>query len=552
MRKRECKYFRCLKKSYWMLKKISFLFFLFIAIGLQAQQLNFPLSNPYFYQIEKKLYAPDNYFHTAVKPWLTSDIDKLINTDSLQNKYVINRDFGRKFPNFLWNKIFNEHLISINKDGFIANIDPVFNFELGKDLSVNSETKYVNTRGFLVEGSIGKDFSFSTTFYENQASFVDYLSSSISSTEIVPGQGMARTFGKNSYDYAWASGYISYTPSKYFNIQFGHGKNFIGDGYRSLLLSDNAFNYPYLKITTNVWRFKYTNLYAEFQDLGTPHSYDLGFRKKYGTFHHLSYAVNKRLNIGLFESIIWQAQDSSGFRGFDVNYLNPVIFFRPVEFSLGSPDNALLGLNISYKLADSYVIYGQLMLDEFKLSEIRSGDGWRGNKQSFQLGAKAFDLFNVKSLYVQTEFNFVRPYTYSHRTSLQNYGHYNQALAHPVGANFWESVSILKYKYKRFFAEYKLNYILYGADGVGVNFGKNIFRSYEDYPKEYNNFVGQGIKTSVIYNDLRISYLINPKTNLNICIGITDRFERTDFSKNHSTYFYVGIRTSLHNFYYDF
>ena len=197
-------------------------------------------------------------------------------------------------------------------------------------------------------------------------------------------------------------------------------------------------------------------------------------------------------------------------------------------------------------------MYGQLLLDEFRFSEVISGKGWWGNKQAFQLGVKAFDLFKVKSLYVQSEFNYVRPYTYSHRSTLQNYGHYNEALAHPTGANFWDSVSIIKYNYKRIFAEYKINFICYGADSAGLNFGKDIYQSYENHPKVYDNFVGQGVKTNVIYNDLRLSYLINPRTNFNFSIGVTDRYETTDAYKKHTAYFYVGIRTSLNNFYYDF
>jgi hypothetical protein len=535
-----------------MTKKIIFFYLFLFSFLLQAQQLNYPLANPFLNQIEKEIYSPNHIFHSSIKPYLTTEINKIIYIDSLQNTYVNHYAFSKPIANIIWNKIFNDDLFTINYDGFTAKINPVFNFELGKEYKGTKNYNYVNTRGFLIEGSIGNQFSFSTTFYENQASFPDYLNNRILNTQVVPGQGMIRSWGKNAFDFAWASGYISYTPSKYFNFQFGHGKNFIGDGYRSLLLSDNAFNYPYLKVTTNVWRFKYTNLYAEFQDLKTSYNPDLGFHKKYGSFHYLSYAVNKRLNIGLFESIIWKAEDSSGFRGFDINYLNPVIFYRPVEFSVGSPDNALLGINISYKLADNYVLYGQLLLDEFKFSEATSGNGWWANKQAFQLGAKAFDLFKVRSLYLQTEFNYVRPYTYSHRSTLQNYGHYNEALAHPVGANFWESVTIIKYNYKRIFAEYKFNYIRYGADSAGVNFGNDIFKSYENHPKDYHNFVGQGIKTNLIYNDFRLSYLINPHTNLNFSIGITDRYEATETNKMHTAYFYVGLRTSLNNFYYDF
>ena len=61
---------------------------------------------------------------------------------------------------------------------------------------------------------------------------------------IIPGRGIAKDFKSDAYDYPVAEAYLSYTPSKYFNFQFGNGKNFIGDGYRSLFLSDVASPYP--------------------------------------------------------------------------------------------------------------------------------------------------------------------------------------------------------------------------------------------------------------------------------------------------------------------
>jgi len=533
-------------------KLFFFILIILFAFTGFSQQLNFPLSNPYLNELDKALYAPTNYFHTSARPWLVSDINKVANVDSIQNLFNINTKSVRKLCKKSNDLLFNRHLITLNKEDFQLYIDPVFNFETGKDFNAKGGSNYVNTRGIQAEGSISNKFSFFTTFYENQATYINYIDSNIRLMKVVPGQGETKDFKGSGFDYAWASGYVSYTPSKHFNFQFGHGKNFIGDGYRSLLLSDNAFNYPYFKITTDIWRFKYINLWAEFLDPKSPHTYDLGYRKKFGTFHYLSYSASKRLSIGFFEAIIWKAADSTGYRGFDINYLNPVIFFRPVEYSMGSPDNALMGANISFKVRKRNVLYGQLLLDEFKIHEVLSGNGWWANKQAFQLGLKSFDIFGIKNLYIQTEYNYVRPYTYTSRSTLQNYAHYNQALAHPLGANFKESVSFLRYNYKRFFAEFKFNYAVYGADTANSNYGKDIFMSYDSHPNEYGNFTGQGIKTTLTYKDFRISYLINPSTNLNISLGISDRNENSVFQTTHSTFVYFGIRTSLNNFYFDF
>ena len=44
--------------------------------------------------------------------------------------------------------------------------------------------------------------------------------------------------------------------------------------------------------------------------------------------HYLSWNVSKRFNLGLFESVLWTNTND---RGFDVNYLNPLYFFVPLN-----------------------------------------------------------------------------------------------------------------------------------------------------------------------------------------------------------------------------
>ena len=164
-----------------------------------------------------------------------------------------------------------------------------------------------------------------------------------------------------SFDNDIASGTISYSLKKHFNLQFGNDKVFIGDGYRSLLFSDNAFNFPFLKITTTIWKVQYTNLYAVFQDLSIPPpaNYPIeafSFRKKYGSFHFFDVNIGKRATVGILEAIIWKSDSVRG-QGYEINYLNPFIFFRPVEFSLGSADNAMIGFNAKYKISSSIIFY---------------------------------------------------------------------------------------------------------------------------------------------------------------------------------------------------
>lgn len=211
--------------------------------------------------------------------------------------------------------------------------------------------------------------------------------------------------------------------------------------------------------------------------------------------------------------MVWQSRSNTGGLGFDANYLNPVVFYRPVEYSLGSPDNALLGASFRLKLAKNIQLYSQVIIDEFYLKFLKERKGWWANKQGYQAGFKIFNLFTLKNLNLQGEANYVRPYTYSHGNSIQNYGHYNQPLAHPYGANFYEAIGMLNYQYKRFFVATKAIYAKVGLDSSGVNYGQNIYASYITRPSDFGNYVGQGLTTKLLFVEGKLSWLINPEYN---------------------------------------
>ena len=369
-----------------MRKQIILFCFIFSYIYVDAQQPNLFLGKSYFNFYEKSIYLDQSSLHTSFKPLIISNLP--------QDVLLENSDIKRDSKNYLSKMILGEMFVVKGLDYNIT-VSPLFNFSLGKEI-LDNKNLYTNSRGYLVRGQVGSRVSFFSSFFENQSIFPNYLHQYIKKNSVVPGQGYARIFKEKGFDYAMSSGYFSVDLSEIFTLQFGHGKHFIGDGYRSLLLSDNSFNYPFLRIETNFGRIQYTNLYAEFQDLRyfSTHMIDnndqIGFAKKYMSSHYLSINFNKRLNISLFESVIWRANHAPGENGFDFQYINPIALLRPIEFSINSPDNVLLGFNFRYNLFSKSFFYGQLLFDEFVLDELRNNNNFWANKFGYQLGYKHY------------------------------------------------------------------------------------------------------------------------------------------------------------------
>jgi hypothetical protein len=365
----------------------------------------------------------------------------------------------------------------------------------------------------------------------------------------VPGAGFYKPFKTTAYDYIDARGSIYFNAAKHFDIQFGYDKNFIGNGFRSLILSDFSNNYLFFKINTRIWKLNYTNLYMELFPQNKNNPGNVLLPRKYAAMHRLSINATPWLNIGLFESIIFGRPNR-----FDFSYLNPVIFLRSIEQQNGSPDNALLGLDYKMNIGKQGQLYGQFSLDEFVLKEIRSGKGWWGNKFGVQAGGKIINLFDVKNFDVQVELNIVRPFTYSHSDSIANYTHYNQPLAHPLGANFSEIAGIIRYQpTPRLYTQLKVIAFSQGLDTVNSNYGSNVFLPNTTRSLEYGNKIGNIAKTNSFNTSLWLGY----EWKENLFIDLTFLFRNYKVSSlpllsQNTSLVSLGIRMNMARREYDY
>jgi len=521
-------------------------------------QLNIPFTHSNYSKFDRSINLVGTNSHTASKPYMYEDVSAYYNFQAEIDT------LAKDASTFAGRKLWNERLVRVEGKDYWFTIDPIFDFEVGKDTEAEFSNTYNNTRGINIQGGFGKKFSFYTSFFESQGRFAQYYNQYAESIKaadevaIIPGRGIAKDFKDNGYDYPVAEAYLSYTPFKFLNVQFGHGKNFIGDGYRSLFISDVATPHPFLKLNTTFWKIKYTSTWMWLRDVRPQVKVDGAYLPKNMATHFLSWNVSKRLNIGLFESVIW---DNSNNRGFDINYLNPIIFFRAIEFETGQDaGNALMGLSGKYKLNDNMNVYGQFIIDEFSLSDVSGGEKSWKNKFGYQLGLKFYNAFKVKNLMLQTEYNRVRPYTYSHNNVVLNYGHSNQSMAHLWGSNFSEFVLIGRYHYKRWFGNAKM---VMGTRGLDYNdgtdnysYGGNIYRDYDERPYDTGVDVAQGNKTSTFFANLQVGYVINPATNLKLFTDVTFRdfnpnVQTTNATNSNTVWFNLGIRTDLFNWYFD-
>lgn len=531
-----------------------FIVFVLFVCGIsyaQAQIKYQTYSHDQHQKYSEKLYSPETRLFTSSKTYyLTGAL--LEKHDSMVNALQVNTD------NWLKRKLFNEHLVQVEKEDHSFYLDFLPDFQIGSELAGDKRTTWLNTRGFQAGLTVQDKFSLYVNFFENQAVFPEYLMDYIDE-HAVPGQGRSSGSGREA-DWMYSTASMTYDVNQYLQATLAYDKNHIGDGYRSVLLSDFSSNYAHLRLNGQIGNVQYTSIWAYMNDPRNPRLDSLGESGrfgsgvKWGAFQYLDYNATNRLSVGFFQSIIWANRNQAGYRGFDFNYAMPVGFMRPIESAnQSSPDKMFLGLNAKYKALQNATLYGQFLLGEFTAREFFAGNGYIHNKWGAQIGARAFNVLGVPKLNVLAEYNLVRPYTYQHFTSISNYSNQGEPLAHPRGANFRELIGIANYSVDRFDFALQGVYSLYGTDpDLETNMGGDIFKSYHVHPERYGNSIGQGVRNDLYYIDARVGYVLNPLYNLRIEGSYTQRYNRIENAATEkSAVISIGLRSTFRPFYKD-
>lgn len=450
----------------------------------------------------------------------------------------------------IWNTFYKTkaNLIEVNEKDFFLAVNPVIQQQQSIETDNSDQRVYLNAKGVTFRGLIAGKVGFSAYITDNQERGPLFVQDWINQYDAVPGVGFHKKYQTTGKDYFDARGSINFTAAKYFDLQFGYDKVNVGNGYRSLFLSDFGNSALFLKINTRIWKLNYMNLFMQL----TPQTINISagnklLDKKYLAVHHLSIQATRWLNLGIFEAVAFGRRND-----FDFLYLNPIIFLRAAERTAGSADNALVGFDFKANVAKTAQFYGQLIFDEFLLKELRACDGWWGNKFGVQLGAKYINAFKVKNLDLQGEVNLARPFTYSHFDSVANYTHYNQPLAHPFGANFVEAIGIIRYQpHPKWTTSARVIVWRQGVDTGNTNIGSNIFKINSTRSGDYGYKLPAGPKYTGVNAQLLVSYEL--KENLFIDgTALVRRIQSDVVAGRDATVFTLGVRMNMFRREYDY
>lgn len=464
----------------------------------------------------------------------------LYNLQSLltNNAEYVNRDVPKLgiFSTFYNNPA---NMLEVNKPKFFMALNPVIGAQYAYEKD-NDDPVYLATAGLSFRTLINNNLGFYAYATRNMESPPTFVRNRIMEFNAVPGAGHFNLSG-NRYNYYDLRGGVTFKALKYFDFQIAYDRNFIGNGYRSLFLSEYGPNYLFGKVNTRVWKFKYQHIYASMvPQYGNDPSPVKPFGRKVMAIHHLSINATKWLNLALFQSISINNRKQWP-------YLAPIMFYPVSQLTDTKADNDITGFEFKANVAKRAQFYGQLLIDNLELNKIKKADGWWNNRFGVQLGAKYINALSIKNLDLQVEMNAVRPYTYSTQDSLGNYTNYNQPLSHPFGANFMEAIGIVKYQpTKKITTTLRAIVWQQGMDTANLNFGSSILKGYRSRLHEFGYTIPSGLEATGLNLQLLFTYEIDQNIFFDASFNIRKmQFENSIMADRNTVLIAGNLRINL-------
>jgi hypothetical protein len=517
------------------MKGLVLTYFTIISFTCSFAQQNTLLLNSFF---KDKLFdnsTNDQYIGSSFLPVYESEY-------SLNDKV---RDSSKQYYD-LTETLFKKHLFEAKGSNYYITISPVIDLQIGKDLADTADRRlFQNTRGVFVECDLYKNFSFSTAFYENQGRYSNYESNYYKAhgelypnqsagkyttqNAVIPGGGRTKIFKLDGFDYAYAVGNLVYKPHRSIVLSAGNTTNFIGDGYRSLLLSDNSVASPYFRASFRLsekWEFNYLrSRLINLMRRPVSTTVEAYYETKAFSTNYVSFKPNSKITISLFEGVIWSKGDSIVSKRVNPLYYNPIPFVANIALSENEV-NSVIGLNFSMLPFKSHRIYGQLAIGNLNSDQL-----------AYQLGYRGYNYFGLKNFMVQMEYNNVSNEMYTSSNSRLTYSHYNLPLAHTKGNSFQEFILRNNYEWKRVYYDVKsILYLLKDYSSVGL------------LPVKKETSLENGF---VFLQQIELGYRFNKKMNLTLFFNWQYRSEQLTFNET-TNQFFIGLRTGINNHYNDF
>jgi len=203
----------------------------------------------------------------------------------------------------------------------------------------------------------------------------------------------------------------------------GHDRRWWGRGIiDGLQLGSSAPPSTYFRYVADLNRLRFTFLIGGLQT---------GFGQRSIAGHRLEWQPVRWLQLAISETVVYG--DTSGTRGIELIYLNPLYPYTAAEPMAGNKDNNTSSIEAAVFPVPGVQVYFQWFLDDLTLTE--SFTEYYGNKWGLLAGTHLTDPMGLPTTDLALEYVRLEPWVYTHQNSVNRYQHFGGSLGYPLPPN---------------------------------------------------------------------------------------------------------------------